>query len=374
MHFHDKHMSAHNVNADVIAPCSDRRRNAEPPAPADENETPAGLTLAQYAAAVNLPAEFLQRLGLETIGDPWGKPRSVVAIPYRKRDGSVHRNRLRVAHGTPAGGAAHMVWDQRTAKSGACLYGLDVLPAQGCPILLVESESDCHTLWYRGHDAVSCPGAGNYAPGRDDAELEGFDIIALADSDGALARRLAQSRHRPRIKLARLEGFRNVSDLHCRAPHRFEGVIATAIADAEPLAAVLARASAETVKTRIEIQLTVGEQARITDAVLAMIQQDGLLYERGDTLVRLCGDRLIAVDEHWLADYLSRRCVPTARSSMRRDTIRPRGYCCGRTPGRKSPRIPGAPISKPRGKRCGRPIPNSPTSPTMTVLWPWLRS
>ena len=38
-----------------------------------------------------LPIALLQKLGLQTIPDPWGKPRQVLAIPYRKADGALHR-------------------------------------------------------------------------------------------------------------------------------------------------------------------------------------------------------------------------------------------------------------------------------------------
>jgi putative DNA primase/helicase len=111
------------------------------------------------------------------------------------------------------------------------------------------------------------------------------------------------------------------SDSHCHCEN-----------DTPPAGA--ARASAETVKPLLEILLTVGEQARVTDAVLAMIQEDGLLYERGDTLVRPCGDRLITVDEHWLADYFSRRIafsrMKTKDGAIERVAADPPNWLCKR--------------------------------------------
>jgi hypothetical protein len=204
-----------------------------------EGEPSTGLTLEHYAAAKQLPVDFLRDLGLETIADPWGKPRSVLAIPYRKRDGSLHRNRLRVAL-QKLSDAPRMFWDKREDKIGAILYGLDQLPAKGCPLILVEGESDAQTLWHHGIDAVAVPGAGNYAPGRDDPELDGYDIIAFIEPDQggtALVKQLTKSRLRQHIKIAQLEGFKDVSALHCRAPERFEEVLKAAIAKAEPLEA-----------------------------------------------------------------------------------------------------------------------------------------
>ena len=203
-----------------------------------------GMTLDRYAEAKRLPIAFLRKLGLTTIADPWGKPRQLLAIPYRNRDGSLHRHRLRVAMEKPADGTPRLVWDKREEKLGAILYGLDVLPAKGCPLLLVEGESDAQTLWHYGRDAVGCPGASAYAPGRDDTHLVGYDVIALIEADAggdALLKQLAKSRHRGHIKVARLDGFKDVSALHCEAPDRFEEGLDAALAKAEPLEAVLKR-------------------------------------------------------------------------------------------------------------------------------------
>ena len=56
-----------------------------------------------------------------------------------------------------------------------------------------------------------------------------------------------------------------------------------------------------------EIELAAGQQARITDAALEVMRDDATLYERGGALVRLTGDQIIETDEHWLADYFSRK-------------------------------------------------------------------
>jgi len=279
-----------------------------------EAGSPGGLTLERYVEAKHLPLAFLQKLGLETIADPWGKPRPVLAMPYRQADGTFHRQRLRVALEKPADGAPRMIWDKRV-KTGAILYGLDTLPAKGCPLYLVEGESDAQTLWFHGIDAVGCPGSGSYSPARDDALLDGYDIIALIEpgaGGAALIKQLAKSRLKARIRLARLDGFKDVSALHCAAPDRFEAVLATATASAEPLAAYLKRSEKPAEKSppaadRIDIQLTSGEQARVTDETLAVMRRDGTLYERGGALMRLAGNELAEADEHWLADYLSRR-------------------------------------------------------------------
>jgi hypothetical protein len=266
-----------------------------------EGEAPVGLTLEAYAAAKHLPVDFLRSLGLETIADPWGKSRRVLAIPYRKRDGSLHRNRLRVSLHKSAEGSPRMFWDKRSDKIGAVLYGLDQLPARDCPVILVEGESDAPTLWHHGFDAVAVPGSGNYAPGRDDAELDSFDIIAFVEPDqggDTIVKQLAKSRHKDRIKLAKLDGFKDVSEVHIRAPERFEDIIKATIAAATSL---------DKPAKRREIKLDDDEQARVTDEAIEVIKADGTLYERGGVLVRLSGETIVDADAEWLTDHFTRR-------------------------------------------------------------------
>ena len=220
----------------------------------------------------------------------------------------MHRNRLRVALDKAADGAPRMFWDKR--ENGALLYGLDALPAKGCPVILVEGESDAHTLWHHGVDAIGIPGT-NFKPERDDAELDGFDIIAFIEPDQggeALLKQLAKSRHRQRIKVARLDGFKDVSELHCRAPERFDDVLNAAIANAKPLAAGEPEAAREPAPSnRREIKLDDDEQARVTDEAIEVMREDGTLYERGGLLVRLTGETIVDVDAEWLTDYFTRR-------------------------------------------------------------------
>jgi hypothetical protein len=211
-----------------------------------EPGAPRGLTLEAYSLAKKLPIEFLAKLGLETIANPYRSNAMALAIPYYRGDGVLFRKRIRqTLHKQPDGKDKRMLWDKRDDKPGAILYGLEQLPARGlCLVLLVEGESDCHTLWHRERDAVGVPGAGNYSPARDDKELDGFEIIALIEPDGggeALIKKLAASKLRKSIRLARLNGFKDVSELWLRAPERFDEVLDAAIADAEPLEELLRR-------------------------------------------------------------------------------------------------------------------------------------
>ncbi|MFZ1106953.1 MAG: hypothetical protein WAN43_01215 [Rhodomicrobium sp.] len=197
-----------------------------------ERKAARSMTLEAYAAAKRLPADFLASLGLETIRSPYtGLP--AVAIPYRDADGEPVRTRLRIA----LSGKPKTVWDRQKEK-GVTLYGLDRLPDSASMVLIVEGESDAQTLWHRGHGALGVPGVENFKPDRDDAVLNGLEIVALiepGEGGEAMMRRLRLSKHAARIKTARLDCFKDVSELHIKAPDRFDAVLAKALAEAKPL-------------------------------------------------------------------------------------------------------------------------------------------
>jgi hypothetical protein len=204
----------------------------------------AGLTLEQYAKAKGLDLDTLRGLGLETIPDPWGRKRPVLSIPYRRRDGSILRNRIRIALAKPADGSPRMFWDKDKA-AGMCLYGLEQLPTSGCPLFLVEGESDCHTLWAQGWDVVGVPAAANYSPARDDKELEGFDVIALIENDEGgrtLLSRLLKSRLRIRaVVFEDASGCKDASELFLKDKAAFGDVMRSVIDTAPTLGELLKR-------------------------------------------------------------------------------------------------------------------------------------
>ncbi len=115
-----------------------------------------GCTLQEYAAAKNLPVDFLtgDEIGLEDCRW-WGV--DAVSIPYPDTDGDVLVYRYRVA----LSGKTKVV-----SKKGdkVHLYGLHRLEEarEAGYVLLVEGESDCHTAWYYGQPAIGIPGAENW--------------------------------------------------------------------------------------------------------------------------------------------------------------------------------------------------------------------
>ena len=131
-----------------------------------------------------------------------------------------------------------MMWDRQPEGHGTILYGLNRLhePER---VILVEGESDTQTLWLHDYTALGLPGAGNFKPERDDGHLEGLEIVPIMELDEGgktLIRRVSQSSHRARIRVAVLEGgFKDVSDMYTVCPERFRSRLDAAIAKAVPL-------------------------------------------------------------------------------------------------------------------------------------------
>lgn len=179
---------------DIVAAAGLQMRDlfeGEPDAPRRGPRPKYGLTLAEYAAAKMLNPDWLrawhvadgQRRGKN------GREHRGVRMEYRGADGQVKavRWRMMLAKGQGSNGQdLRFVWER---GNKTCLYGLWRLgewPDKSCAIL-VEGESDCHSLWSAGLPALGLPGAANYQPDRDDPWLRAFDrliVIIEPDSGG----------------------------------------------------------------------------------------------------------------------------------------------------------------------------------------------
>ncbi len=174
------------------------------------------LTLKQYAKSKKLPLDFLKKLGL------WNASRRgnpVVFIPYRDASGAEACARIRVS----MKGNDRFRW-----KIGAkpTLYGLWRLKGTvGKSIVLVEGESDCHTLWFHGFPALGLPGANSWKEKKWAQYLDRFEkiyVVIESDKGGeAVEAWLRTSKIRDRIRLVRLEGAKDASELHLADPGNF---------------------------------------------------------------------------------------------------------------------------------------------------------
>jgi len=145
-----------------------------------------GLTLEAYAAAKKLPIEFLRGCGLSDC--PYeGNP--AVRMPYLGPLGEVLAVRFRLAER----GDNRFRW-----KSGTkvCLYGLNRIEQarEAGEVVLVEGESDVHTLWHHSIPALGLPGAANWNEGRDVQHFDGIEriyVVVEPDKGGEAVRKMA---------------------------------------------------------------------------------------------------------------------------------------------------------------------------------------
>jgi DNA primase len=190
---------------------SKRRRGTQDPG--DNTATaqhPVGCTLAGYAKAKRVPADFLKSLGLTDI-TYCGQP--AVKIPYLDANGAEIEVRFRVA----LDGGDKFRWRK---GDKAALYGLDRLgyARDAKAVTVVEGESDCHTLWNAGFPAIGLPGAGNWNEHRDAEHFAGIDTIYVViepDLGGeSVCKWLANSKLRDRVRLIRLDSLKDASQLY----------------------------------------------------------------------------------------------------------------------------------------------------------------
>ena len=108
------------------------------------------FTLEDYAAAKQLSVDFLKSLGLSTVKY---RSRVYISIPYLDARGEIQATRKRDGKGK---------WWNKGDKT--LPYGLWRLPEMKDAgyIILVEGESDCHTLWFYNLPAIGLPGAATF--------------------------------------------------------------------------------------------------------------------------------------------------------------------------------------------------------------------
>jgi hypothetical protein len=199
--------------------------------------TPAGCWLADYAEAKRLPLDFLLANGLRQISY-LGSP--AISIPYFTHDGGDPAIRYRIAHDGPD----RFRWRK---GSRSRLYGLNRLTAIQAAgwVVLVEGESDCHTVWLHDFPALGLPGAGNWNETRDApllADLGEIFIVIEPDKGGeAVMKWLRRSAIVPRARLVRIKGVKDVNALYLADPDGFRPAFQGALAEAEPFAAIAGR-------------------------------------------------------------------------------------------------------------------------------------
>ncbi|MGI6102308.1 MAG: phage/plasmid primase, P4 family [Bacillota bacterium] len=204
------------------------------PAKRTANKQRLRLTLAEYAKAKQLPKEFLESLGL-TDGIYYRTP--VVKIPYLMPNGELLGTRLRrCMPKAKQGKDQRFVWD--TDFKELSLYGL-WRDMPGDWAMLVEGESDCHTLWYYGIPAYGVPGAGNYKAEWTTYLTNRQTLYLWQEHDKPAEQFIAKTTvglheggFTGKILIASMAEFDDVSDLHQTDPKNFKARLEAALKEA----------------------------------------------------------------------------------------------------------------------------------------------
>jgi hypothetical protein len=240
-----------------------------------------GCTLADYASAKGLPVDFLAALGVDEIRHTSAP---AVRFTYLDAEGEVACTRYRVS-------LTGEITVRTKAGDKHCLYGLNRLERarQAGYVVIVEGESDTHTLWLHDYPALGLPGANGWNENRDADHLDGVDAVYVLiepDRGGeAVLEWLRSSKIQGRVKLVRLENAKDVSELYLAGPERFRERFEAALQAATPWAEHERVASDVRRRQAWASCEELAREPRILDLLAANVRRLGLVGE--DRLVKL---------------------------------------------------------------------------------------
>lgn len=162
------------------------------------------------------------------------------------------------------------------------LYGLWRIGAPES-VVLVEGESDCHTLWFHGIAALGIAGAGAWNEARDAAELAGIEriyVIVEPDAGGQVVQRWIQrSAICDRTFLVKLGAFKDSSAMHCDDPESFKTRLQAALDRATPIARLIEAEQARAAGAAWALCRSIAEQRRILEAFAEAYRAAGAVGE-----------------------------------------------------------------------------------------------
>ena len=233
-------------------------------------------TVQSYAARKQLPEAFLRSLDLTEIRYLGGP---ALRIPYFGREGNEIAVRIRRCLDKDGDRDRRFAWRKGDKPR---LYGLWQI---GVPeyVVLVEGESDCHTLWFHDVPALGIPGAGNWNEARDAAELIGIEriyVVVEPDAGGqAVQRWIERSAIRERAFLVELGLFKDPSAMHCADPESFKTRLQEALAQAKPVARMIKAQEARAASEAWALCRPIAEQPRILETFADAYRSAGAVGE-----------------------------------------------------------------------------------------------
>ena len=233
-------------------------------------------TLAIYASRKRLPEPFLRSLDITEIRYVGGL---ALRIPYFDREGNELAARIRLCMDKDVDRDRRFAWRKGDKPQ---LYGLWRI---GAPeyVVLVEGESDCHTLWFHGIPALGLAGAGNWKESRDAPELERIAriyVIVEPDAGGrAVERWIQRSSIRDRTFLVELGPFKDPSAMHCADPDAFKTKLQEALDRARPVTRLIEAEQTRLAGEAWALCRPIAEQSRILDTFAAAYRAEGAVGE-----------------------------------------------------------------------------------------------
>ena len=234
-----------------------------------------GCTLKEYSEMKKLHESFLCGLGLKEITY---SEKLAVRIPYPDEEGQEVAVRFRVS----LDDTEKFRW-----RSGdkPLPYGLRLLgeARRVGYAVLVEGESDCHTLWYHEFPALGIPGARNW---RDEwaTYLDGIEkVYAVIEPDqggDTLREKLTGCEAiRERLHFLELGEHKDPSALHLADPGRFKECFEAALEDAESWIEIEGAAAEAASSEAREACQELAKQPDILERFAAELAQSGVAGE-----------------------------------------------------------------------------------------------
>lgn len=196
------------------------------------------MTIEKYSSEKQISAEVLKEFGLR---DPVGNGRGM-AIPYLDESGIEVATRYR---NVATGSTAKFLWKKGSKVHLYGLWRLSTHVAEADRVILVEGESDCHTLWARGYvEALGTPGSNTfksewaqYLPTDRPVYFIREPGMSGDQFHDTLCKRLAEAGWKGDLREVDLapHGAKDPSELHLNHGDRFDELLAAAIDKARPV-------------------------------------------------------------------------------------------------------------------------------------------
>nr|WP_092074970.1 DUF927 domain-containing protein [Dendrosporobacter quercicolus]NSL49598.1 DUF927 domain-containing protein [Dendrosporobacter quercicolus DSM 1736]SDN24309.1 Uncharcterized protein, DUF927 family [Dendrosporobacter quercicolus] len=199
------------------------------------------FTIEEYATVKRLDIEKLQSYGIKN-------SHKGMVLPYMDEKGNLMATRYR--HSLKGG--PRFTWVRGSKVTPYGLWMLRIAKEKGY-IIIVEGESDCHTLWEHDIPALGVPGADTFQP-RWAQHFEGLNVYLYKEPEQSgeifikkVCKGLLENHFSGKVYLLLLQSHKDPSDLHLAGQDVFKEQWAAAINMANPLDIRIASCLAEKV-------------------------------------------------------------------------------------------------------------------------------